>query len=96
MEQGAGTMPAGMVTDYEEQYFSILKQGRGENKSTSHKYAKQDEAALSGRMEKYSHNNFLFLHDFFVPFDDNVSERDLRKAKSRQKMVGSFPERKRS
>ncbi|MCI8584217.1 MAG: transposase [Dorea sp.] len=46
--------------------------------------------ALLGRMEKYSHNHLLFLHDFSLPFDDNISERDLRKAKNRQKMTGGF------
>ena len=90
MAQGSGAMPAEMATDYEGKYFSILEQGRRENKSTAHKYAKQDEAALLNRMEKYSHNHLLFLHDFSVPFDDNLSERDLRKAKNRQKMAGGF------
>ena len=90
MAQGSVAMPAEMATDYEGKYFSILEQGRGENKSTAHKYAKQDEAALLNRMEKYSHNHLLFLHDFSVPFDDNLSERDLRKAKNRQKMEGGF------
>ena len=28
--------------------------------------------------------------DFSIPFDDNISERDLRKAKNRQKMAGGF------
>ena len=90
MAQGSSAMPAEMATDYEGKYFSILEQGRRENKSTAHKYAKQDEAALLNRMEKYSHNHLLFLHDFSVPFDDNLSERDLRKAKNRQKMAGGF------
>ncbi len=35
-------------------------------------------------------NHLLILHDFSVPFDDNMSERDLRKAKNRQKMAGVF------
>lgn len=90
MAQGSVAMPAEMATDYEGKCFSILEQGRGENKSTAHKYAKQDEAALLNRMEKYSHNHLLFLRDFSVPFDDNLSERDLRKAKNRQKMAGGF------
>lgn len=34
-------------------------------------------------MEKYSHNHLLFLHDFDVPFKNNISEWDLRKVKSR-------------
>ena len=52
--QGLDAMPAGRITDYEGKYFSILKQGREENKTTSHKYAGKEEAALLGRMEKYS------------------------------------------
>lgn len=41
-------------------------------------------------MEKYKRNHLLFLHNFDVMFDDNISERDLRKAKNRQKMAGGF------
>lgn len=37
------------------------------------------------RMEKYKHNHLLFLYDFSVHFDDNISERDLRKAKTDRK-----------
>lgn len=62
----------------------------GGNKNTSHKYAKADERKLLNRMKKYSHNHLLFMHDFDVLFDDNISERDLRKAKNRQKMSGGF------
>ena len=35
-------------------------------------------------------NHLLFLNDFGVPFDNNMSERDLRKAKNCQKMAGGF------
>lgn len=41
-------------------------------------------------MEKYQDNHLLFLHDFEVSFDDNMSERDLRKVKNREKMAGGF------
>ena len=90
MGQGIFMLPAEMITEYEQNYFSLLKRGQAENKNTAHKYAKQDEKTLLNRMEKYSHNHLLFLHDFSVPFDDNISERDLRKAKNRQKMAGGF------
>ena len=59
MEQGSDAMPAGVITDYEEKYFSILKQGCSKYKAISHKYAKQDEAALLKRMEKYNYNYFF-------------------------------------
>jgi transposase len=45
--QGLDAMPVEGIREYEEKYFSILKQGREENKATSHKYAKQDEAGTS-------------------------------------------------
>lgn len=45
LAQGYDAMPAERITDYEEKYFSILKQGHEENKTTAHKYAKQEEAA---------------------------------------------------
>ncbi|WP_160560680.1 hypothetical protein [Parablautia muri] len=34
-------------------------------------------------MEKYTGNHLLFLYDFQIPFDDNMSEKGLRKAKNR-------------
>lgn len=67
MEQGVSVLPAEVVREYEEKYFTLLN-----------------------RMGKYSHNHLLFLHDFAVPFDDNISERDLRKVKNRQKMAVGF------
>lgn len=88
--QGNSALPAEMITDYEGKYFFLLKKGHEENRTTTHRYAKKDETTLLNRMEKYSHNHLLFLHDFSVPFDDNISERDLRKAKNRQKMAGGF------
>lgn len=90
MAQGKSAMPAEKIADYEGRYFSLLKKGHEENRTSARRYAKKDEMTLLKRMEKYSHNHLLFLHDFSVPFDDNISERDLRKAKNRQKMAGGF------
>ena len=42
------------------------------------------------RLGKYKANHLLFLHNFAVSFDNNLSERDLRKCKNRQKMAGGF------
>lgn len=90
MLQGALKFSSETIAYYEEKYITLLKKGKEENKTTKHKYAKQDELTLINRMVKYCHNHLLFLHDFSVPFDDNISERDLRKAKNRQKMAGGF------
>lgn len=48
---------------------------------------KRKSAEQAGKIGK---DHLLFAEDFRVPFDDNMSERDLRKAKNRQKMSGGF------
>ncbi len=90
INEGARHFQEEAVRTYEKSYQKLLEQGRKENKKTKYKYAKKDELALINRMEKYSHNHLLFLHDFDVPFENNISERDLRKVKNRQKMAGGF------
>ena len=90
IEQGETAFTKEERRDYDQQYYDLLRRGWEENKNTSHKYAKADERKLLNRMKKYSHNHLLFMHDFDVLFDDNISERDLRKAKNRQKMSGGF------
>ena len=80
--QGKRSFPEETITAYEQKYHDLIAKGREENKTTAHKYAREDEMTLLNRIEKYSHNHLLFLHDFSVFFDDNMSERDLRKAKS--------------
>lgn len=78
------------IKEYEQKYKDLIAEGRIENKKVSFKYAKSEEKALLNRLEKYMHNHLLFLYDFAIPFDNNISERDLRKAKNRQKMAGGF------
>lgn len=90
IQRGKSALPSDIIDNYTKQYLGLLERGRLENKNTCHNYAKKDEKTLLNRLEKYMHNHLLFLHNFEVPFDDNISERDLRKAKNRQKMAGGF------
>lgn len=90
MEDGKLEFTAEELLSYENRYMECIASGREQNLKTKHKYAKKDELKLLNRMEKYQKHHLLFLHDFRVPFDDNMSERDLRKAKNRQKMAGGF------
>lgn len=90
MEQGITGFSDEAIRKYEQKYQDIIAQGRKENRKTLHRYARSDESALLNRMEKYSRNHLFFLHDFSVPFENNISERDLRKVKNRQKMAGGF------
>ena len=87
---GEASFLEGEVSRFEAKYDEIGRNGREENKRTPGKYARQDEKALLNRLEKYKRNLMLFLHDFRIPFSNNISEKDLRKGKNRQKMSGGF------
>lgn len=75
---------------YEGRYDEILALGEKEAGSTRGKYNQKEERKLLNRLKKYKKNHLLFLHNFEVSYSDNMSERDLRKCKNRQKMSGGF------
>lgn len=78
------------IEAYEKEYDKIINIGYKENQKTKSKYAKDEELTLLNRLVKYKSNHLLFIHDNRVAFDNNMSERDLRKCKNRQKMSGGF------
>lgn len=78
------------IKRYEHEYDKIISRGYRENEKTKTQYAQKEEKALLNRLRKYKENHLLFIHDNRVPFDNNMSERDLRKIKNRQKMAGGF------
>ena len=75
-----------------DEYDSIIAMGERQNEKTKGYIARKEERALLRRLRKYKENHLLFLKDFRVPFTNNMSERDLRKCKNRQKMAGGFRE----
>lgn len=85
-----GVFPSDEIIAFEKRYQELIGKVREENKKTKHRYAKKDEKTLLNRMERCGHNHLLCIHDFAVLHDNNVSERDLRKAKNRQKKAGGF------
>lgn len=80
----------GIIADIETQYDTILSLGEEQNSKTIGSVARKEERALLKRLRKYKDNFLLFIKDFRVPFTNNMSERDLRKCKNRQKMSGGF------
>ena len=86
----SGMLSEAEIAEYIGKYDEIIRLGKEENKSTRPKWAKQGEAALLNRLEKYRDNHLLFLKRVDVAFSNNMSERDLRKCKSRQKIAGGF------
>ena len=72
------------------EYDSAIREGWKQNAGTKGFTASKEERNLLRRLEKYRDNHLLFLKNFRVPFTNNMSERDLRKCKNRQKIAGGF------
>ena len=90
LRKGCHSFTEGQLEKYEKRYDAVIAAGREQNKKTKGRIAKKEEKALLNRLEKYKENHLLFLHDFAVPFSNNMSEKDLRICKNRQKMAGGF------
>lgn len=76
------------IKEYENKYDEIIEKGMLENVKTPSKYLKNKEKAVLNRLKKYKRNYLNFLKDFDLPFDDNLSERDLRPTKTKKKVSG--------
>ena len=91
IEQGITKLDDDELMEHYNEYMTIIQQGTTQNsKSTKSKYFLDKELDLITRMKKYQYNHLLFLRDFDVPFTNNMSERDLRKCKTKQKVSGGF------
>lgn len=89
-EQGQTAFTDANLKQYEARYDKIVQNGIEQNKTTKRRLAKKEEKTLLNRLIKYKENQLLFMYDFDVGFTNNMSERDLRKCKTKQKVSGGF------
>ena len=79
------------IKEYKDEYEEILELAKEENKQIKSSYYRVTKAKpLYNRLVKYKQNHLYFIEDFKVPFDDNLSERDLRIFKNKTKISGGF------
>lgn len=78
------------LIEYSRTYDKIVCDGYKSLADTKSRVYKKEEKALLNRLKKYKDNHLLFAFDFDVPFDNNLSERDLRIVKTKTKVSGSF------
>ena len=83
------------IQKYEKEYDEILEMAKQENKEIKSKFYQKEKAVpLYNRLKKYKKNHIYFIKDFKVPFDNNISERDLRIFKNKTKISGGFRSKK--
>ena len=88
--EGCSNFEQSQLERFSRRYDEILENGFNENKTLKSKYYKDEEKKLLNRLKKYKENHLLFVYDFSIPFDNNLSERDLRHVKSKLKISGCF------
>ena len=80
-----------LLKDYDNRYDTLLADGWA-----AYSTLKKDELGEDGlrkmlnRLRDYKECHLLFMKDYDVPFTNGLSERDLRPAKTRQKVSGCF------
>ena len=91
MEYGLTKFDEEKIKEYQDEYDNILELAKEENKTIKSSYYRNKKAKpLYTRLVKYKKNHLYFIEDFQIPFDDNLSERDLRIFKTKTKISGGF------
>ena len=86
------------IANFEERYFQILENGLNEIPSAEipdfpikRGRKKQSKAKnLIDRCRKFPREILAFMHNFSIPFTNNLAERDIRMVKLQQKISGTF------
>lgn len=91
-----------LIHDFENKYQKIIQTGYEENPPPAEKIEKpkrgrpkrSEPIRLLDRFNEHAKKVLAFMYDFKVPFDNNLSERDLRMMKLHQKISGCFRSKK--
>lgn len=78
------------INTFDNEFNDILLEAINENKTNSKTHYDSKEKALINRILEYKSNYFLWMQDFSLPYDDNLSERALRGTKTKMKIAGQF------
>jgi transposase len=97
IESGKNELSEEELQELESRYDTIIEQAHVENPPPPENEAKKrgrkkkgKTLALIERLEKHKASVCLFIHNFEVPFSNNLSERDIRMIKTKTKVSGCF------
>ena len=94
MEKGYTSFDNEYIQAFNKRLDRLLEKAEEEYLTSSNRYFEIDERRLIARLKKYRENYFMWLSDFSLPTTNNLSERSLRFAKTKQKVSGQFVSQK--
>jgi transposase len=92
---GATALPEAERQAFAARYAALVSAGLAQNPApaTTGKRGRPKQSPaknLLDRLDTHQGAVLAFLHDFAIPFDNNLAERDLRMVKVQQKISGGF------
>lgn len=92
------SLSSSKIAKFEDRYAQIIERGLNEIPISSNLDSpgkrgrkKQSKAKnLIDRCKKFKREILSFMHNFSIPFSNNLAERDIRMAKLQQKISGTF------
>jgi len=87
LEKGSTACDPVVLASFEEKYDNLLEQGRLQHgQMRKNELGYKEFNAMLNRLTKYKDNYLLFIRDYKAPFSNNLSERDLRAEKTKEKV----------
>lgn len=90
IQYGIESFSEEQIKEYRAEYDKILAKAIVENENIKSTYYKKKAERIRNKLVKYKENQLYFIEDFSLPFDNNLSERDLRMIKNKTKISGGF------
>jgi transposase len=91
--KGHPVLDKNQIEQFEKIYLEILKQGFKDNPDYDPRRKRKKRSAAQNlliRLRDFKEQTLAFMHDFQIPFDNNLAERDIRMMKLHQKISGCF------
>jgi transposase len=96
-EAGETALPSALIQAFVDRYWQAVRLGLAFHRSLSPlkqcatgRTKRRPGHNLLERLKTYKDDVLRFLHDFAVPFTNNLAERDLRMMKVKTKISGAF------
>ena len=90
LNQEADSFDYDYIFEFDKKFNDIILEGIDENRNKPKGHYADKEMTLINRILEYKTNYFMWLHNFDIPTNDNLSERALRGVKTKMKVSGQF------